>query len=473
MLQRRTDAPPAMNSTASSKSSSSRARAVDRNLDPARYTPDYAYRAVRSDGAKGQILHCEGVSLARIAGEVGTPSYVYSRASIESAYRLLDRSFGSLPHSICYAVKANSNLAILRTLARLGSSFDIVSGGELDRLRRIGVPGRRIVFSGVGKSREEIRAALRYSGSRPGRGGILLFNIESAAELEAFLEESERHVAAGGEKPSVAIRVNPDVLAGGHPHISTGQPHHKFGIDWLAARRLYLAHADSRWIAWRGISAHIGSQILSVAPYRQALSRLSGYVRDLARNGVPLEYVDIGGGLGIRYTDEEPVVPAAFARALGGIIRPLGCRLLIEPGRALVGPAGVLLTRVLYVKETRGKKFVIVDAAMNDLIRPVLYDALHPITPAVRDASSEGAREPVDVVGPVCESGDFLARDLPLPAVQPGDLLVIWAAGAYGFVQSSNYNARRRPAEILVEGRRFRIVRRRQTYDDLVRGEEA
>lgn len=473
MLQRRTDAPPAMNSTASSKSSSSRARAVDRNLDPARYTPDYAYRAVRSDGAKGQILHCEGVSLARIAGEVGTPSYVYSRASIESAYRLLDRSFGSLPHSICYAVKANSNLAILRTLARLGSSFDIVSGGELDRLRRIGVPGRRIVFSGVGKSREEIRAALRYSGSRPGRGGILLFNIESAAELEAFLEESERHVAAGGEKPSAAIRVNPDVLAGGHPHISTGQPHHKFGIDWLAARRLYLAHADSRWIAWRGISAHIGSQILSVAPYRQALSRLAGYVLDLARNGVPLEYVDIGGGLGIRYTDEEPVVPAAFARALGGIIRPLGCRLLIEPGRALVGPAGVLLTRVLYVKETRGKKFVIVDAAMNDLIRPVLYDALHPITPAVRDASSEGAREPVDVVGPVCESGDFLARDLPLPTVQPGDLLVIWAAGAYGFVQSSNYNARRRPAEILVEGRRFRIVRRRQTYDDLVRGEEA
>jgi diaminopimelate decarboxylase len=461
-----------MNSTSAS-TRSSRTRAAERNLDPSRYTPQYAYRSLGRGSLKAEILHCEGVSLRRIAEEIGTPAYVYSRASIESAYRLLDRGFGALPHSICYAVKANSSLAILRVLARLGSSFDIVSGGELDRLRRIGVPGRRIVFSGVGKSRDEIRDALRYPGTREGRGGILLFNIESAAELEVFLDEAARHVSAGGEKPSAAIRVNPDVLAGGHPHISTGKPHHKFGIDWLEARRLYLAHADSRWIAWRGISSHIGSQILSVAPYRQALSRLAGYVRDLARNGVQLAYVDIGGGLGIRYTDEKPVVPAAFARALGGIIRPLGCHLLIEPGRALVGPAGVLLTRVLYVKETRGKKFVIVDAAMNDLIRPVLYNALHPITPAVREASSKHSLQPVDIVGPVCESGDFLARDFPLPEVESGDLLVIWAAGAYGFVQSSNYNSRRRSAEILVEGRRFRVARRRQTYDDLVRGEKA
>jgi diaminopimelate decarboxylase len=452
---------------------SSRGRVISRSVDPVRYTPQYAYRSLARGSSKAQVLHCEGVSLPRVAEEVGTPAYVYSRASIENAYRLLDRSFGSLPHSLCYAVKANSNLAILRLLARLGSSFDIVSGGELDRLRRIGVPGRRIVFSGVGKSREEIRAALTYPGSRVGRGGILLFNVESSAELEMFLEEAARHVGAGGQKPSAAIRVNPDVLAGGHPHISTGKPHHKFGIDWIEARRLYLAHADSRWIAWRGISSHIGSQILSVAPYRQALTRLAGYARDLARHGVSLGYVDIGGGLGIRYTDEEPVVPAAFARALGRIIRPLGCRLLIEPGRALVGPAGVLLTRVLYVKENRGKKFVIVDAAMNDLIRPVLYNASHPITPAVRDASSKRSRQPVDIVGPVCESGDFLARELPLPAVEPGDLLVIWAAGAYGFVQSSNYNSRRCAAEILVEGRSFRVVRRRQTYHDLVRGEEA
>jgi diaminopimelate decarboxylase len=450
-----------------------RPRKMKAAVDPTRYTPQYAYRVAPRDSSKAEVLFCEGVPLPHIADELGTPSYIYSRASIESAYRLLHRSFGSLPHSICYAVKANSNLAILRVLARLGSSFDIVSGGELDRLRRIGVPGRRIVFSGVGKSREEIHHALRYPGSRAGRGGILLFNIESAAEFEVFLDEAARHVAAGGAKPSAAIRVNPDVLAGGHPHISTGKPHHKFGIDWPEARRLYLAHGHSSAIAWRGISSHIGSQIVSIAPYRQALSRLANWARDLARNGIPIEYVDIGGGLGIRYTDESPVVPASFGRALAGIIRPLKCRLLIEPGRTLVGPAGVLLTRVLYVKENRGKKFVIVDAAMNDLIRPVLYSALHPITPVRRDRASKPALQLVDVVGPVCESADFLARDLLLPPVQAGDLLVVWAAGAYGFVQSSNYNARRRPVEVFVEGRRFRVARRRQTYDDLVRGERA
>jgi diaminopimelate decarboxylase len=449
---------------------SSRRGKPPRAADPAEYTPSYAYRSAGRGPSRPQILHCEGVALSRIADAVGTPAYVYSRASIEAAYRRLDRAFGSLPHTLCYAMKASANLAILRVLARLGSSFDIVSGGELDRLRRIGVAGRRIVFSGVGKTREEIRDALRYPGAQAGRGGILLFNVESGAELEVLLGEAARHVAAGGERPSAAIRVNPDVMAGGHPHISTGHHHHKFGVDWPEARRLYLAHADSRAIAWRGISAHIGSQILAVAPYRRALARLASYVRDLARNGVPLDCVDIGGGLGIRYTDESPLVPAAFARALADLVRPLGCRLLIEPGRAIAGPAGVLLTRVLYVKETRGKTFVIVDAAMNDLIRPVLYDAVHPITPAVRAAVAE-EEQLVDVVGPVCESGDFLARDWPLAPVRSGDLLAVWAAGAYGFVQSSNYNARRRPAEILVEGRRFRIARRRQTYDDLVRGE--
>jgi diaminopimelate decarboxylase len=406
----------------------------------------------------------------RIADAAGTPTYVYSRASIEAAYRQLDRAFGSLPHALCYAVKANSNLSVLRVLARLGSSFDVVSGGELDRLRRIDVPGGRIVFSGVGKTRDEIRDGLRYPGARAGRG-ILLFNVESGAELDVLLGEAARHVALGGARPSVAIRVNPDVLAGGHPHIATGHHHHKFGVDWQEARRLYLAHKDSRWIAWRGITAHIGSQILSAAPYRQALARLASYVRELASNGIRLDLIDIGGGLGIRYTDESALVPAAFARALAEIVRPLGCRLLVEPGRAIAGPAGVLLTRVHYVKETRGKTFVIVDAAMNDLIRPVLYDATHPITPAVRGSASAAKKVRVDVVGPVCESGDFLARDWPLAPVKAGDLLVVWAAGAYGFVQSSNYNARRRSAEVLVEGRRFQIARRRETYDDLVRGE--
>ena len=473
--------------------------------DPNEYTPHYAYRLVGAAGksrnsernssgkaVREQVLHCEGVALDRIAGAVGTPAYVYSRASVEDAYRRLDRAFGALPHSICYAVKANSNLALLRVLARLGSSFDIVSGGELDRLRRVGVRGRRIVFSGVGKTRDEIREALRYPGragrrasGRTARCGILLFNIESEAELEVLLDESAEHVAEGGQPPAVAIRVNPDVLAGGHRHISTGHHQHKFGVDWEQAKRLYLAHKGSRWISWRGISAHIGSQILTVAPYRSALQRVASYVRELAAQGIRLDYLDIGGGLGIRYTDEQPLDLKIYARTLAGIVKPLGCRLLIEPGRALVGPAGVLLTRVIYLKENAlkenglkangakangGKTFVIVDAAMNDLIRPVLYEAVHPITKVVRSAGTT-AKNRVDVVGPICESGDFLALDWPLEPVAPGDLLAVWAAGAYSFVESSNYNARRRAPEVLVEGSRFRIARTRQTYDDLVRGE--
>ena len=440
-------------------------------INPAQYTPNYAYRPSAPGSAARKTLFCEGVPLEKIAAAVSTPAYVYSRASIESAYRALDRSFGKLPHAICYAVKANSNLAVLRVFARLGSSFDIVSGGELDRLRRIGVPGNRIVFSGVGKTREEIRDALRYPGKSARRGGILLFNIESEAELELFAAEAARHVKAGGKPPSAAIRVNPDVAAGGHPHIATGSHHHKFGVDWEQARWLYLAHKDSPSFSWRGISAHIGSQIVSIAPYRRALTQLASYVRELARNGIRVESLDIGGGLGIRYTSEEPLVPAEYARALSAIVRPLGCRLLIEPGRTLVGPAGVLLTRVLYLKENRGKKFVIVDAAMNDLIRPVLYSATHPITPVVLDAESRAAKQSVDVVGPVCESGDFLAQDWPLAPVKSGELLAVWAAGAYSFAQSSNYNSRRRSAEVLVEGTKFRVVRDRQSLDDLVRGE--
>src|SRR5579864_5087724 len=436
-------------------------RQTHATVDPAEYTPCYAYG---SAGRGTRSLYCESVSLTRIADEVGTPAYVYSRASIEAAYHRLDRAFGSLPHTLCYAVKANSNLSVLRVLARLGSSFDIVSGGELDRLGRLGIPGSRIVFSGVGKTREEIRAALRYAkkGPRSGGSGILLFNVESAAELEVLLSEASQHVASGGARPGAAVRVNPDVLAGGHPHIATGAHQHKFGADWQEARRLYLANKTSRFVTWRGITAHLGSQIFSVAPYRRALARLASFVRDLAKNGIRLEYIDIGGGLGIRYTDEAALPPATYARALAEIVRPLGCRLLIEPGRALVGPAGVLLTRVLYVKTNHKKTFVVVDAAMNDLIRPVLYGATHPITPAVRAAGVAAKKTRVDIVGPVCESGDFLARDWPLAPVKSGDLLVVWAAGAYGFVQSSNYNSRRRPAEVLVEGRRFRVARRRE-----------
>ena len=440
--------------------------------DPAQFTPFYAYKLAHGEHS----LFAEGVALEKIASKTGTPTYVYSRGAIEAAYRSFDHALVGLPHKICYSVKVNSSLSVLRLLKSLGSSFDIVSGGELDRLRRVGVSGERIVFSGVGKTREEIRDALNYFGKGTGAiaaRGILLLNVESEGELDVVLDEASRHVSRGGRRPSIAIRVNPDVMAGGHPHISTGRHHHKFGIDWEVARRLYLDHKESRWIVWRGISAHIGSQILSVAPYQRAIARIASYVRDLARNGIRLDSVDAGGGPGIRYTSETPFAASDYAHVLREAITPLGATLLIEPGRSIVGSAGVLLTRVLYVKEARTKTFVIVDAAMNDLIRPVLYDAIHPITPVNRASArtNSNGTKLVDVVGPVCESGDFLARDWPLPPVQAGDLLVIWAAGAYAFAQSSNYNARRRPAEVLVDGSKFKVVRQRQSYDDLVRGE--
>ena len=425
-------------------------------VDPTRYTPFFSYR--------GGSLLCERVPLERVAARVSTPAYVYSRSSIEAAYRRLDRTLGALPHTLCYSVKANSNLEILGLLARLGSGFDVVSGGELYRLQQIGVSGRRIVFSGVGKTREEIREALRYRGT-----GILLFNIESAAELELLAEEAARMVTKGGRRAPAAIRVNPDVEAGGHPHISTGRRRHKFGVDWSDARRLYLAHRDSRWIAWQGISAHIGSQILDLAPFRLAVARLVGYVRELARTGVALKFFDFGGGLGIRYSTEKTLDLSAYARAVAAAVRPLGCHLLLEPGRLLVGPAGVLLTRVLYTKRNRGKNFVVVDAAMNDFLRPALYGATHPVTGAVRRGSSLRMR--ADVVGPVCETGDFFVQDWLLDAVAPGDLLVVWGTGAYGFVSASNYNSRPRPPEVLVERECFRIIRRRESCADLIRGE--
>jgi diaminopimelate decarboxylase len=431
--------------TSSSRKSKSRRPAA---VDPVSYTPGFMYR--------GSRLFCEAVPLDKIADKVGTPAYLYSGASIEQAYRRMDSAFGTLPHTICYAVKANSNLGILRVFAGLGSSFDIVSAGELYRLRRIGVPGNRIVFSGVGKSREDIREALRAR--------VLLFNVESPAELDLLVAEASRLRV----RAAASIRVNPDVEAGGHPHISTGHHRHKFGIDWEGARRLYLKHRDSRWIEWQGISAHIGSQILTLAPYRRALARLAGFVRNLQREGIALRYLDCGGGLGIRYTAEKPPEKAAYAAELARAVGPLGCHLLIEPGRSLIGPAGVVLMRVLYTKENHGRTFVIVDAAMNDFMRPALYGATHPITRAHRKS---GALSRADIVGPVCESGDCFVQDWPLGEVSSGDLLLLWGAGAYGFVEASNYNSRPRPAEVLVSGRRFRVIRRRESLADLVRGE--
>jgi diaminopimelate decarboxylase len=356
-------------------------------------------------------------------------------------------------------------------LAELGSGFDIVSGGELHHLGRIGVRGDRIVFSGVGKNRYEIREALNYrSREGGGRKGILLFNAESEAELEILVEEAARLVGRGGERPAAAIRVNPDVQAGGHPHIATGLREHKFGLEWAEAKRLYLAHKDSKWIQWRGISAHIGSQIMTLVPFRRALARLGRFIHELRRSQIELRYLDVGGGLGVRYSDQKPPTRTEYARLVEIMVRGLGVHLLLEPGRSIIAPAGILLTRVVYTKTNRGKTFVVVDAAMNDLMRPALYGAIHPITKTSRQRlESKDGRKRVDIVGPVCETGDCFLRDWPLGQVKAGDLLAIWAAGAYGMSQASNYNARRRPAEVLVEGKRVRLIRRRETRDDLLR----
>jgi diaminopimelate decarboxylase len=416
--------------------------------DPAGYTPFFAYH--------DDTLHCEGVSLSNIADQVGTPAYVYSRASILTTYRTFRHAFRAIPHTICYAVKANSNLSLLRLLAGVGSSFDIVSGGELYRLLRIGVPGRRIVFSGVGKTREEIREALR--------AGILLFNVESESELDLLAEEAARL-----KRPApAALRLNPDVVGGGHPHISTGRHQHKFGIGRDDALALYTARTYSPWISWRGLSTHIGSQILSLAPFRHAVGRIASFVRLLAHSGVNLSFLDFGGGLGVRYTSERPPAIARYANVILRKLGRLGCRLLLEPGRAIVGPAGILMTRVLHLKRSYGKTFIIVDAAMNDFIRPALYDAIHPITAVVRKS---GKVVPADIVGPVCETGDSFLHDWPIQMTQPGDLLALWGAGAYGFIQASNYNSRPRPAEVLVSKKRFSLVRRRESNRELIQGE--
>jgi diaminopimelate decarboxylase len=444
-------------------------------VDPAEFTPHFAWKKTVRDPETEHVF-CEGVDLAAAAASFGTPTYLYSRTAIDEAYKEFERGLRGIPHTICFAVKSNGNLSILKNLAQMGSGFDIVSGGELEHLGHLGVRGERIVFSGVGKTRYEIRDALQYVAGGGGRhpkrtnSGILLFNVESEAELDVLLEESERHVRLGGRVPSVAIRVNPDVAAGGHPHISTGKHNHKFGLDWPEARRLYLAHKDSKFLHWKGISAHIGSQIVSLDPFRQAFARIARYVEELRRAGIQLYYLDLGGGLGVRYTTEKTSSRVAYAQMVAKLVRPLGLHLLLEPGRSIVAAAGILLTRVIYTKRNRGKTFVVVDAAMNDLLRPALYGAAHPITRIARAAgATKVPTQRVDIVGPVCETGDCLLHDWPLAEVRPGDLLAIWAAGAYGMTQASNYNARPRPSEVLIDGTRSKLIRRRETQDDLLR----
>jgi diaminopimelate decarboxylase len=442
-------------------------------VDPSQFTPYFTWKSQGEARRHGyDELYCENVLLTDVADSYGTPTYLYSGAAVTDAYRELHAGLRSVPHTLCFAVKSNGNLAILQRLARLGSGFDIVSGGELYRLGQIAVAGRRIVFSGVGKTREEIREALQYRATKRSTvRGILLFNVESEAELEVLLEESSRAQRSGAAAPAAAIRVNPDISAGGHPHISTGRRDHKFGLDWSDARRLYLAHKSNKNLRWRGISAHIGSQIIALDPFRAAFRVLASYVKELRDKGIDLQFLDIGGGLGARYTTEKVPARAKYAAMVARAAKPLGLHVLLEPGRSIIAAAGVLLTRVIYTKTNRQKEFVVVDAAMNDLMRPALYDATHPIMRVVRSSGANHAStERVDIVGPVCETGDCFLRDWPLGGeVHPEEVLAIWTAGAYGMSQSSNYNARCRPAEVLVEGRRAKLIRRRESRNDLLR----
>jgi diaminopimelate decarboxylase len=445
-------------------------RAHLKAVDPTTFSPHFRWNSKSGSASHSEEIVCEDVSLADVAAKFETPVYLYSRSAITDAFRELDRGLAAVPHTLCFAMKANSNLSILKHLAKLGSGFDIVSGGELEHLRRIGTRGDRIVFSGVGKTREEIREALQYPGHRRrGRSGILLFNVESEAELDVVEQESAHHVERGGTLPGVSVRVNPDVLAGGHPHIATGLHEHKFGLGWAEALQLYLAHRSSKWIHWQGISAHIGSQIVTSQPFKRALQKVIRFVRELQKNGIGLRYLDFGGGLGVRYTNEKVPSRVAYARMIAGLIRPLGLHLLLEPGRAIIAPAGVLLTRVLYNKSNGKKTFVIVDAGMNDLMRPSLYGAVHPITRTVRNRSeSRSNGKPVDIVGPVCETGDSFLNDWQLGPVKTGDVLAIWATGAYGMSLASNYNGRCRASEILIAGKKIQLIRRRETIKDLL-----
>jgi diaminopimelate decarboxylase len=438
-------------------------------IDPTTFSPHFRWKRKSGGAGHGEEIFCEGVSLTDAAAKFETPAYVYSRAAITDAFRELDRGLAGVPHTLCFAMKANGNLSILKYLAELGSGFDIVSGGELEHLRRIGARGDRIVYSGVGKTREEIRDALQYRGTRRGRSGILLFNVESEAELDLLQQEAARHVGRGGTLPGVSVRVNPDVLAGGHPHIATGLHEHKFGLGWDEALRIYLANRNSKRIRWHGISAHIGSQIVTPQPFKQALKRVIGFVGELKKNGIELRYVDFGGGLGIRYTNEKVPSRGEYARMIASMVRPLGVHLLLEPGRTIIAPAGVLLTRVLYNKRNGKKSFVIVDAGMNDLMRPSLYGAVHPITRTTRTRPESGSnRERVDIVGPVCETGDCFLHDWQLGPVKTGDVLAIWATGAYGMSLASNYNGRCRAPEILIAGKKSKLIRRRETVKDLL-----
>ncbi|HWR72821.1 MAG TPA: diaminopimelate decarboxylase [Nitrospirota bacterium] len=407
---------------------------------------------------KNGELYCEGVPVRTIAQRVGTPFYLYSATTLENHVRAFDQAFSGVPHLICFAVKANPNGALLRLLGRAGTGADIVSGGELFRALRAGIDPKKIVYAGVGKRRDEIEYALKMD--------ILMFNVESGEELAAI----DKAAAEMHTKARIALRVNPDIDPKTHPYISTGLKENKFGIAIDRALEYYQTARNLPNVEVVGVHQHIGSQITEVQPFVDALDKVVGFIRELRATGINIRFINIGGGLGITYKDETPPHPRELAKAIGPLLQECGCTLVLEPGRAIVGNAGILVMRVVYRKDGGGKKFVIVDAGMNDLIRPSLYEAYHEIKPVIQRVGPE--RAVVDVVGPICESGDFIAKDREMPATAQGELLAVMGAGAYGFSMSSTYNSRPRAAEVMVKGTEYFVVREREVYNDLVRGEK-
>ncbi len=401
-------------------------------------------------------LFCEEVPVSSIAQRFGTPTYIYSQAAVLENFQRLKARLSSIPSLICYSVKANSNLKILGLLRQAGTGFDIVSGGELARVLKVGAAPDRIVFSGVGKTEAEVDAGLQAD--------ILMFNVESAEELELI----QKRARALGKRASISVRVNPDIVAETHPYVSTGQVIHKFGVPKQEAMALYRRAARSKHMQVCGVACHIGSQILDIKPFLQALEEILAVAEQLSVEGVTVQFLDLGGGFGIRYAEEQPMDFDRLAEGIAARLHGTPYRLILEPGRALVGDAGILVTRVLYVKRNQQKNFVVVDAGMNDLMRPALYGAYHEIVPLKQ---REGEEFLADVVGPVCETGDFLARGRKIPDLQPHDLLAILTVGAYGFVQASNYNSRPRPAEVLVHGCEVELIRSRECLEDLMAGE--
>ena len=402
-------------------------------------------------------LFCEEVPVETIAREAGTPFYLYSHRTLLHHFRIFNAAFADIPHIVCFAVKSNSNTAILRIFIREGGGVDLVSGGELYRALKAGADPAKIVYSGVGKREDEIDFALRT--------GILMFNVESDQELEKINARAE----ILGVRAGIGLRVNPDVDPQTHPHISTGLKENKFGINIGDSLTAYRRAADLKHLDIKGVSCHIGSQVTKISPFIDALARLKELVQQLRKEGIAIRYLDLGGGLGITYDREAPPHPSEYARAIIDAAREMDCILIFEPGRVIVGNAGILVTRVLYTKENEGKKFIVVDAGMNDLVRPSLYGSFHLIQPVIRREREEIT---ADVVGPICESGDFLAKDRKLPALERGELLAVRSTGAYGFSMSSNYNSRPRASEILVREDRWYVIRKRETWEDLIRGEE-